>query len=174
MAKKSVPERLSWVVDLMSVDPSDQVLEIGCGRGVAVDLVCERLTSGKITAIDRSEKAIQGAAERNSGWVADGRADLRVAAIESAEFGGQTFDKIFAVNVNLFWVRSPAKELALFQRILAPGGAVYLCWEPPGAGKAVEIDKKVSRALADHGWQSETVTGQAGDAALICLVARPS
>ncbi len=58
MASKPL-ERFVWAVDTLALDPADRVLEVGCGHGVAVSLVCERLTSGRITAIDRSKKMIE-------------------------------------------------------------------------------------------------------------------
>ena len=80
-------ERFVWAVDTLAPDPADRVLEVGCGHGVAVSLVCERLTSGRITAIDRSKKMIEMAARRNREHVAGGRAVLKTAALEKADFG---------------------------------------------------------------------------------------
>ena len=37
--------------------------------------------------------------------------------------------KVFAFNVNLFWVRDCADEVALLHERVLPGGAVYLFYE---------------------------------------------
>src|SRR6266545_3463959 len=87
-------ERFVWAVDTLALDPADRVLEVGCGHGVAVSLVCERLTSGRITAIDRSKKMIEMAARRNREHVAGGRAVLKTVALEKADFGDERFDKV--------------------------------------------------------------------------------
>ena len=38
-------------------------------------------------------------------------------------------NKVFAFNVNLFWVRECAEEVALLHERVVPGGAVYLFYE---------------------------------------------
>jgi hypothetical protein len=50
-----VAERFRWAVETLDPAPSDRLLEIGCGPGVAVSLICETLSTGTITAIDRSK-----------------------------------------------------------------------------------------------------------------------
>ena len=65
MARR-VSERLAWAVDTLAIEPADRVLEIGCGHGVAASLVCERLGSGRLTAIDRSHTMIEMAERRKS------------------------------------------------------------------------------------------------------------
>jgi SAM-dependent methyltransferase len=128
-------------VGVLAPGPEDRLLEIGCGPGVAVALVCEHLAGGRITAVDRSPIAIRRAAARNAGHVAAGRAVLRTAALESLRpedlpEGPGGFDKVFAMNVNLFWVRDPARELELIRALLKPGGALFLFYGygTPGQG----------------------------------------
>jgi hypothetical protein len=58
---------------------------------VATVCVRERLTTGRITAIDRSKKMIEMAARRNREHVAGGRAVLKTAALEEADFGDERF-----------------------------------------------------------------------------------
>src|SRR5919204_939712 len=98
-------ERFVWAVDTLALDPADRLLEVGCGQGVAVSLVCERLTTGTITAIDRSPKMIEMAARRNREHVDDGKADLEAIALEDADLGNRRFDKVFAFNVAPFWLQ---------------------------------------------------------------------
>jgi SAM-dependent methyltransferase len=51
-------ERLKAIVDEMRIRPTDNVLEIGCGHGVAASLVCEHLRTGRLVAIDKSKTMI--------------------------------------------------------------------------------------------------------------------
>jgi Methyltransferase domain len=68
-----VSERLRRVVDRLDIQPGDRVLEIGCAHGVAATMVCERLESGRLTAIDRSKKMVEAAKRRNAAYVEAGR-----------------------------------------------------------------------------------------------------
>src|SRR5919201_650208 len=81
-------------VDTLEVGPADRLLEVGCGHGVAVSLVCERLTTGTITAIDRSPKMIEMATRRNREHVDAGRAVLEAVALEDADLGNELADRL--------------------------------------------------------------------------------
>jgi SAM-dependent methyltransferase len=121
-------ERFVWAVETLAVDPADLVLEVGCGHGVAVSLVCERLTSGRITAIDRSPKMIELATRRNREHIERGRAVLKTAALEEADLGDERYDKVFAFNVAPFWLQ-PQNALAIVRRHLAPDGTLHVFWD---------------------------------------------
>jgi ubiquinone/menaquinone biosynthesis C-methylase UbiE len=125
-----VSVRLQRVVDRLDIQPDDRVLEIGCGHGVAATMVCDRLETGRLTAIDRSEKMVEVAARRNAAHVEAGRAEFFVATLEDADLGERRFDKIFAVRVGLFH-REPARAHALAESWLAPGGTMLAVFDEP-------------------------------------------
>jgi SAM-dependent methyltransferase len=147
----AIAERLVWAVELLALRPGDRVLEIGCGHGIAAGLVCERLEAGRLVALDRSESMIRQANARNRDAVACGKAAFHLAAIEDARLAGQTFDKIFAVNVNAFW-QEAARELAAIAKHLAPGGRLYVVHQPPIPKQTKEIAARVRRNLEAAGF----------------------
>ena len=106
------------------------MLEIGCGHGVAVRLVLDRLTSGSITALDRSDKMIEAVRSANETALATGKLRLRAEALEAADWAGETFDAIFAVNVDLN-LRLGTRWPALLEAPLRPSGRVVLAFDPP-------------------------------------------
>ena len=126
-------ERLRSVVEQLDIWPGDQVLDIGCGHGVAATLVCQRLEEGYLTAIDRSAKMIQAATRRNVAYVEAGKAEFLVATLEELDLGDRRYDKIFAVRVGLFH-REPERARGLAERWLAPGGTLFVYFDPPEAG----------------------------------------
>jgi ubiquinone/menaquinone biosynthesis C-methylase UbiE len=130
-----VSKRLRSVVEQLNLRPDDRVLEIGCGHGVAATLVCERLGSGHLTAVDRSVKMIQAATRRNAAHVEAGRAEFLVASLEDLDLRDRRFDKIFAVRVGLFH-RDPGRARDIVERWLVPGGEVFVFYDPPSGPDA--------------------------------------
>jgi SAM-dependent methyltransferase len=159
----------------MAPGPDDHLLEIGCGPGVAVAHVCQRLAGGRIVAIDRSATAIGRAARRAAACVAAGKAVLRTAALEELApddllDGREGYDMVFAMNVNLFWVRAPARELDLIRAVLKPGGTLFLFYGygTPGRGEP-RVPETLFDHLTDGGVTAEARTGPS----VLGVVARP-
>jgi SAM-dependent methyltransferase len=179
MAISAVPEHVRWAVETLGAGPDDQLLEIGCGPGVAVSLICQRLVGGRIVAIDRSATAISRATRRNAQHLAAGKAVLQTVALEELKPSDvlgerERFDKIFAMNVNLFWVRSPATDLELIKRLLGPGGTLYLFYgygRRPRPGKASENASRVPGILTGHLTQRGFAVEVKRGPGVVCVVA---
>ncbi|SBV25315.1 Methyltransferase domain-containing protein [Micromonospora krabiensis] len=152
--KAAVTQRQRWAVETMAVAPDDRLLEIGCGRGVAVSLVARRLTTGRIVAIDRSATMVRLAAERNAGHVESGRAEIRQAGFESADLQSRSFTKIFAVNVNLFWLGAAAAQIGRMRDLLVPGGRLYVFGERPTPAHATANLRSTERLLRAQGFET--------------------
>jgi precorrin-6B methylase 2 len=145
-----VPERLLWAVETLAPRPRDHVLEIGCGNGAAAELVLSNHPKVKLTAIDRSGKAVSTSKRKLATFIEEGRA--RVIRAELAKFSSKTdFQRAFAINVNSFWLDA-ARDLEALSRVLAPGGALLLVFEPPAVSQIEKIAEACSKQLCEHGF----------------------
>ena len=172
MSSPRASERIAWAVEKLAVQPADRLLEIGCGHGVAVSLVCERLEKGHIVAIDRSAKMIDAAARRNADHLAAGRVTFVHAALREADLGGARFDKIFAIHVGVFSSRQPGLELGIVADHLAAGGRFHLIYQPLVASTAGATAEALSRTLEGHGFAVASVAvEQVTGATSVCVVA---
>jgi SAM-dependent methyltransferase len=175
MANKA-SERLVWAVDTLEVRPADRVLEVGCGHGVAVSLVCERLTTGTITAIDRSPKMIEMTARRNREHVDAGRAVLfEAVALENADLGDRRFDKVFAFNVAPFWLQ-PEAALGAVREHLARDGTVYLFWDARHSApeRARDLGNELADRLRESGFSVDAVLVEdLRPVPAVCAIGRP-
>jgi SAM-dependent methyltransferase len=151
----AIPARVRWAVDNLQIQPGDRILEIGGGRGVAAALICERLRGGEFVGLDRSAIAIGASRDLNGAHVASGKARFIKAALADAKLA-ERFHKIFAINVNVFWL-APANELVAIRRLLAPKGRFYLFYEPPSPAQLERAVKTCSRHLQDGGFRVERV-----------------
>jgi SAM-dependent methyltransferase len=168
-------ERFVWAVDTLEVGPADRLLEVGCGHGVAVSLICERLTTGTITAIDRSPKMIEMATRRNREHVDTGRALFEAVALEDAELGDRRFDKVFAFNVAPFW-QQPEMALGAVREHLASDGAVYIFWDarhfaPEGAR---DLGNELADRLREGGFSVDRMLVEdLRPVPAVCAIGRP-
>jgi SAM-dependent methyltransferase len=170
---RRLPERLIFAVDLLQVQPNDRVLEIGGGTGVAAELICARLAAGYL--LDRSAKATAAASKHNAQYVDAGLAEFRTLAIEDVEPAqlGQ-FDKVVAVNVNLFWIRPAQTELRLIGELLRPDGWLVLVYEPPHAAKATHLVTALMDHLKQAGYRRRhSASRTTGNTTLIAVTATP-
>ena len=171
---RAVAPRLTWAVETLGVRPEDDLLEIGCGSGAAVALICERLGGGTIVALDRSSPMIALARTRNREHLRAGKVVLMTTPLLDARFGERRFDKVFAFNVSLFW-RHSAGALPLIRSVLKPGGQVYLFHQPPPARDARVGANRLTVLLKEHAFEVlEMLCKPLHPAPAICVIATQS
>jgi cyclopropane fatty-acyl-phospholipid synthase-like methyltransferase len=146
------PERIRWAVEMLGVEPGDRLLEIGGGPGVAASLVCARLDRGRLLLIDRSATAIERTRRRNAEHAASGRLALETVDLAAFDPGKARFDKVFAVNVNVFWTTPATEELACIRKALDHDGRLFLFYETPSAARARQVVARVVDALRANGF----------------------
>ncbi len=169
-----VAERLVWAVDALEVQPDDRLLEVGCGHGVAVSLVCARLGGGSILAVDRSAKMIDAATRRNAEHVAAGRASFQVTELHEADLGDARFDVVFAIHVPVLLRGDPHRELPVIAAHLAPGGRFVMPYQPLDPAATIATAERLTGVLAKHGFDVVDVrTAELADGRTGCVVARP-
>jgi len=170
MAVQTIPARIRWAVDFMDVQPSDHILEIGCGPGAGAELICSRLETGKLFAIDRSESGVDRTKRRCAAFIKAGRLTVRQIDLATLRVPVKRLNKVFAFNVNLFWVRDCADEVALLHERVLPGGAVHLFYESTRPEQVPEMIRKASASLTEGGFRVYLVDSR--DPAVVGIIGR--
>ncbi|MFP5022400.1 SAM-dependent methyltransferase [Pseudonocardia phyllosphaerae] len=127
--------RICRILDILPIEPTSRVLEIGCGPGVAARAIAEQLTTGFVLAVDRSPTAIAQLERTGAALVASGRLAGRVSSAEDLVLAPEDapFDLAFANRVGALDGRHPEREagaLRAISRVLVPGGLLYVDGRP--------------------------------------------
>lgn len=143
-------DRQRWAVGFVAASSPRSVLEIGCGPGAALALLCEVLPDAQLVGVDRSATAVRRAAARLAEVPGGGRVSLQQVAIADLDVPDASIDAVLGVNVNVFWTSAATRELAVLRRVLSRGGVLHLVYEPPGADPWVADG--VAASLTRAGW----------------------
>lgn len=170
---KKIPERIQWAVDVLDVRPSDIILEIGCGTGLAITPICERLLDGHLTAIDRSAEQIDKSLSPNADVIASGKATILHEDVLEAKQPAAKFDKIFLFNINAFWM-DPKAELAEISRLLKPDGRFYLFHQPPPGHDLREFAEAFRNNLEKNSFLIGEVLFTKPETNALCIISAPS
>ncbi|WP_163572872.1 class I SAM-dependent methyltransferase [Fodinicola feengrottensis] len=144
-----------WAVSLLDVRPTDRVLEIGFGPGIAIAAFAGRATEGHVFGIDHSQAMVRHAGRRNSAALRANRVHLTQASVEQVPAFSDPLDVILAVNSVGFWP-DPVERLRELRRLLRPGGRIALVSQPrcPGATRdaTVRASQELQNLLTQAGF----------------------
>lgn len=142
--------RFTWAVAEMSFAPGDEVLEIGPGAGIALEMIASQVPSGRVVALDQSQPMLAKAESRIKKAGFEDRVTFMKAKAETADLAGFRFDKVFAFNVNIFLKDT---DLTCVLHPIIPGGIIGVFYEnPPGSDKRrlMSMLEKIQTSLSNH------------------------
>lgn len=140
--------RNRWVVSLLDVQPTDRILEIGFGPGIAIKQLGRLADRGRVFGVDHSGVMVRVARRRNRAEVRAGRVDLRLASADGLPDFGGPIDKLLAVNSMGFWT-DPIARLKDFRCVLRPGGTIAVASQPRCPGAAAETTIRAGHEIED-------------------------
>ena len=161
--RSSNRKRNVWAVELLGVEPTDRVLEIGFGPGIAIRELSRRARQGLVCGVDHSEVMLRQARRRNRAAVGAGRVALRCASVERLPAFEEPFEKVLAVNNMGMW-REPDERLKEIYSLMRSGGRIAIVSQPrcPGATAQTTVvaGREISARLTEAGFvriRSETL-----------------
>lgn len=135
----------AWVLDLLEVDPSDSVLEVGSGPGVGVELAAERAHEGWIVGVDPSETMLDMARQRNSEALAAGRVEFHLGTADDLPFEDATFDTAMTINSLHLW-SDPVAGLGEVRRTMRPDSRIAVALSRFSSASADEFERHLTEA----------------------------
>jgi len=100
-----------------------RVLDVGCGRGVGVQLLLEQFGAAHVYGIDLDPHQI-GRASKRLATRFDGRFTLGIGGVERLPFENEVFDAVFDFGM-LHHVPVWQQGIAEIRRVLKPGGRFF-------------------------------------------------
>jgi SAM-dependent methyltransferase len=145
--RSSNVRRNRWVVSLLDVQPSDRILEVGFGPGIAIAALSALTPNGVVFGVDHSDVMVRAATRRNATAVRAGRVDLKCAASDALPDFGAPLDKIVSVNSMGFWPE-PVARLEELRTLLRAGGTIAVASQPRCPGATAETSAKAGQEVA--------------------------
>ncbi|MGI5228750.1 class I SAM-dependent methyltransferase [Actinoallomurus sp. CA-142502] len=141
-------QRNIWAVSVLDVQPTDRVLEIGFGPGVAIAELAGCATRGHVYGIDHSQAMVRQASRRNAAAVRARRVHLTHASVERLPSFDEPLDAVLAVNTVGFWPDA-VERLHELRRLLRPAGRIALVSQPRCPGATRDTTARAAQELQD-------------------------
>jgi ubiquinone/menaquinone biosynthesis C-methylase UbiE len=114
-----------WLVELLEIRPGESALDVGCGPGVGIELLCTITPAGRVVGVDPSDEMMAQAQARNQARIRSGVVEIRKAPANQLPFPDMTFDAAMSINSLQVWP-DPHAGLREIRRVLKPGGRIAL------------------------------------------------
>ncbi|MBI9087317.1 MAG: class I SAM-dependent methyltransferase [Desulfobacterales bacterium] len=138
-----------FVKELLALEQSDHVLEIGFGTGKLISEMAELTGEGLIEGIDFSGTMVAMAARRNKTQMANGRVKLEQGDFEKTAYPDNRFNKVCSTNTIYFWP-NPESYLNRILTLLKPGGNLILAFEDRAQLEGKKLNSDLFRVYEEN------------------------
>ncbi|HXJ95971.1 MAG TPA: class I SAM-dependent methyltransferase [Terriglobia bacterium] len=107
---------------MMGLQPSETLLDAGCGTGWLCRLLAQRAPQGQVVGIDVSDEMIRRARESSAGFH---NVTFSTGGVDSIPAEADTFSRAVSVESAYYWPH-PAHGLQEINRVLTPGGSAWV------------------------------------------------
>ncbi len=140
--KKGNNDLNCFVEEILELQPSSHVLEIGFGPGKLINKMALITTDGQVEGVDFSETMLAEAIKNNEQHISSNKVKIQKGDCKELNYANNTFDKVCSVNTLYFW-NPPEKYLSEIFRVLKPGGHLVLGIRSSEQMNALPLDKNI-------------------------------
>lgn len=109
------------ILELMTVQANEQVLEVGFGPGELLIQLCQQSPSAQFTGLDFSPLMLHQAALHAKSFIESRQLTLIEASSDNMPFENSSFHQVACANTLYFW-QPPEPHFKEIFRVLRPGG----------------------------------------------------
>jgi len=127
-----------WALSYLDIRPTDRVLDVGCGGGMAIKLIAQSAVHGFVAGVDHSPEMVEQARRRNAAAIRAGRVEIVHGDVAALPYDDASFDTVVSVQTFYFWP-DPIQGLCEVRRVLRGRRGVI------GMGGLVALTMEVSK-----------------------------
>jgi SAM-dependent methyltransferase len=135
-----------WGLTHASIQPTDTILDVGCGGGRTIDTMAKAASHGRVVGVDYSATSVDVARRVNAAAIDAGRVCVQQGSVSALPFAAATFDLVTAVETHYYWP-DLLSDLREIRRVLKPGGRVVLIAEAYRGRRADWLYRPAMRLL---------------------------
>jgi SAM-dependent methyltransferase len=136
----------TWGLAHASIQPTDTILDVGCGGGRTIDTMAKGASHGRVFGVDYSATSVDVARRVNAAAIDAGRVCVQQGSVSALPFAAATFELVTAVETHYYWP-DLLSDLREIRRVLKPDGRVVLIAEAYRGRRADWLYRPAMRLL---------------------------
>jgi len=115
-----------WGLSQVHIQENNEVLDIGCGGGITLNLLQSWVTTGNIVGIDYSKDAVNLSIKTNQNAINDGLVRVELGNVMCLPYANDSFDIVTAVQTHYFWPDMLQSVMEVYRILRNDGKVVFI------------------------------------------------